>query len=148
MPYEPMQTIYIPYGDFLDLELHLLETRPGVKAKELVVELVKRWLATDKERLALLKDGPSMRGYQWKKVFLPDGTHLRTSHRQANEFAEVAGDRIISSTGEPLTPSQFANRHAKGRNAWRFIWLRFPGEEHWVRAFDYRERCNERSKPV
>jgi hypothetical protein len=37
-----------------------------------------------------------------------------------------------------VTPSSFANRHTVGRNAWRFVWLRFSGEEHWVKAADHR----------
>ena len=45
---------------------------------------------------------------------------------------------VKSDDEKSLTPSMFANRHAKGRNAWRFVWLRFPGNDHWVRAGNYR----------
>lgn len=81
-----------------------------------------------------------MRGFQWKKLFLPDGTCLRTSHHGNVAFAKVAGDRIVSEDGASLTPSLFANRHATGRNAWRFVWLRFPGDDYWMRAADCRTR--------
>ncbi len=27
-----------------------------------------------------------------------------------------------------------------GGNAWRFVWLRFPGDDYWVRADQYRSR--------
>jgi hypothetical protein len=83
-----------------------------------------------------------MRGFQWKNVFLPEGTRLRTSYQQAIEFAKVVGDRILFDDGESLTPSLFANRHAKGRNAWRLVWLRFPGDDYWVRAIDCRMRAD------
>jgi hypothetical protein len=86
----------------------------------------------------LQRDGPPLRGFQWKNVFLPEGTNLKTSYRQATEFAKVTGNCIVSDEGETFTPPYFANRQAKGRNAWRFVWLRFPGEEHWIRADDYR----------
>jgi len=60
-----------------------------------------------------------------------------------SEFAKVLGDRIVSDDGIPLTPSTFANRRANGRNAWRFVWLRFPGDEYWIRAADCRARTDE-----
>lgn len=140
MEYEPKRAIYLPLEDFVNLEFHLMDTRPGANPDAFVAELVKRWLALEMERLALRKNGQATRGFQWKNVFLPDGTNLRTSYLDAVEFAKVAGDRILSSDGESLTPSLFANRHTKGRNAWRFVWLRFPGDDYWIRADDHRAR--------
>jgi hypothetical protein len=143
MEYEPKQPVYLPISDFLNLEFHLMDTHPDVKPDAFVTELVKRWLATEMERLALRKNGMAMRGFQWKTVFLPDGTSLRTSYGDTAEFAKVVGDHIVSDDGASLTPSLFANRHAKGRNAWRFVWLRFPGNDHWVRADNCRARSND-----
>lgn len=140
MAYEAKQPIYLPLTDFMNLEFHLMDTRPGVKPDAFVTELVQRWLAVEMDRLATLRNGRSTRGFQWKNVFLPDGSKLRTCYRNTHEFAKVVGDRILSETGESLTPSLFANRHTTGRNAWRFVWLRFPGDEHWVRAADCRTR--------
>lgn len=137
MEYEAKQAIYIPVIDYLDLEFFLMDTRPGVKPGPFVVELVKRWLATETARLALRSE-QATRGFQWKNVFLPEGTTLRTSHCDVVEFAKVVGDRIVSEDDTSLTPSMFANRHAKGRNAWRFVWLRLPGNDHWVSAVNYR----------
>ncbi len=134
MAYQPMQAIGIHYGDFMQLEFLLMDTRPGVKPDAFIGNLVKRWVATERERLDLCKNGPSLRGVQWKSLFLPEGTRLRTTYRGAVEFAKIAGNRIVTDDATVATPSQFANRHAKGRNAWRFIWLRFPGEECWVSA--------------
>jgi len=144
MSYEPMRPINLPLCAFMNLEFHLMDTRPGVKPEAFITELVQRWLAIDMERQSLLKNGPAMRGFQWKNLFLPDGTAMRTSYQGTVEFAKVVGDRIISDAGEPLTPSQFVNRHAIGRNAWRLIWLRFPGDTHWSRAADCRTRANEK----
>jgi hypothetical protein len=128
--------------DFLQLELHLLETRPGVKPEAFLTELIQRWLARETERLGLRNNGPALRGFQWKSLFLPDGTILRTSHDDSVDFAKVSGDRIIADDGTVLTPSLFANRHTSWRNAWRFVWLRFPGENGWVRADNCRECLN------
>lgn len=143
MAYEAKQSLSLPIVDYLRLELHLMETRPDVRPEAFVTGLVQRWLTIDTERLALRKNGPAMRGFQLKNIFLPDGTRLRTSYRHAVEFAKVVGDHIVSDDGTRLTPSLFANRHAKGRNAWRFVWIRFPGDEHWSRAADCRKRQNQ-----
>lgn len=140
MTYEPKQTVHLPVDDYLQLEFHLMDTQPGVTPDAFVTELVQRWLRIETERLALHKNGQALRGFQWKNVFLPEGTSLRTSYRETSEFAKVVGDQIISDDGESLTPSLFANRHAKGRNAWRFIWLRFPGDDFWTRADNCRAR--------
>lgn len=151
MEYEAKQAIYLPIIDYLNLEFFLMDNRPGVKPGPFVVELVKRWLATETARLAL-RNGQAIRGFQWKNVFLPEGTTLRTSHCDIIEFAKVVGDRIVSEGDISLTPSMFANRHAKGRNAWRFVWLRFPGNDHWVRASNFRvhseDMAQRRSKTM
>jgi hypothetical protein len=39
----------LPIGDVLDLELHLMETRPGIKPEAFVAERVQRGLKIDKE---------------------------------------------------------------------------------------------------
>lgn len=142
MEYEPTQALRLPIQDFLKLEFHLMDTRPDVKPEAFVADLVQRWLALDIERLALRKNGRAIRGFQWKSIFLPDGTRLRTSYCHTTEYARVIGDHIVSDDGTRLSPSRFANRHAKGRNAWRFVWLRFPGDDYWSRAADCRSRFN------
>ncbi|QGZ37990.1 hypothetical protein IP92_05676 [Pseudoduganella flava] len=138
MEYIPTKPVNLPLAEFMALEFYLMDNRPGVKPELFVAELVKRWLAVENERLALRRDGPALRGFQWKSLFLPEGTNLRTSYGDEVVFAKVRGDRILSDDGATLTPSQFANQRAKGRNAWRFVWLRFPGNERWVRADDCR----------
>jgi hypothetical protein len=143
MAYTPTHPINLPLADFTDLRFHLMMNRPGVEPDAFVTELVQHWLKLDAERIELRKNGPSMRGFQWKNLFLPEGTCLRTSYHHSVEFAKVVGDHIhADDDGEALTPSLFANRYAKGRNAWRLIWLRFPGEAGWVRADDYRARID------
>jgi hypothetical protein len=144
MDYDAKQAVYLPVDDFLKFEFYLMDTRPGVKPDAFVTDLVNRWLKVELERNALRERGHGMRGFQWKNVFLPEGTSLRTSYCNTTEFAKVIGDQIISDDGAHLTPSQFVNRHANGRNAWRFLWLRFPGNDYWMRAHTYRTRDHER----
>lgn len=114
MEYEARQPVYFPVVDFFELELHLLETRPGVKPDAFIKDLVKRWRARDIERHGLQKRGPALQGFQWKMLFLPEGALLRTSHGDEVEFAKVIGNHIISEDGTRLTPSLFANRHGRG----------------------------------
>ena len=73
-------------------------------------------------------------GYQWKQLFLPNGTRLRACFDLQNYFATVEGAQIRF--GEhAVSPSTFANLHGSGnRNAWKAIWLRFPGSEEWLLA--------------
>jgi len=81
-----------------------------------------------------LPTAASEAGYQWKQVFLPEGTKLRASFDRRPYFAVVEGAQI--KFGElSLSPSHFANLHGSGnRNAWKAIWLRLPGSEEWLRA--------------
>ena len=77
---------------------------------------------------------PCEAGYQWKEVFLPEGTRLRASFDRKPYFATVQGAEI--KYGEhAISPSCFANLHGSGnRNAWKAIWLRLPGSEEWLLA--------------
>ena len=77
---------------------------------------------------------PSEAGYQWKQVFLPEGTRLRACFGKQPYYARVEGAQI--KYGEhAVSPSCFANLHGSGnRNAWKAIWLRFPGSEEWLLA--------------
>jgi hypothetical protein len=92
---------------------------------------------------AFIKPAPAKRqpptasdtaGYQWKQLFLPAGTKLRASFGGKPSFADVVGDDVVCD-GQAVSPSGFANRHGSGnRNAWKVIWLRFPGSEQWLLA--------------
>ncbi|GJJ01926.1 hypothetical protein RugamoR64_24640 [Duganella rhizosphaerae] len=73
-------------------------------------------------------------GYQWKQVFLPEGTRLRASFDRKPYFATVVGAEI-KYEGHTVSPSCFANLHGSGnRNAWKAIWLRLPGSDEWLLA--------------
>ena len=73
-------------------------------------------------------------GYQWKQLFLPDGTLLRQTFEGASHFARVVGEKVLCGDAA-VTPSQFANLQGAGnRNAWQVIWLRFPGCADWRHA--------------
>ncbi len=140
MGYIAQCPVYISANDYLGLELLLMETSPNIKPEDFVRQLIARWLKLETERRELRKNGYALRGFQWKNVFLPDGTHLRSMCRGAADFARVVSGKIVTDDGATWTPALFANRHATGRNAWRYIWLRFPGDDHWTPANLCRQR--------
>jgi hypothetical protein len=76
----------------------------------------------------------SRAGYQWKQVFLPEGTRLRACFGGHHYFAQVEGGEI--KYGEhAMSPSRFANLQGSGnRNAWKALWLCLPGSEEWLLA--------------
>jgi hypothetical protein len=85
----------------------------------------------------------SFRGYQWKQLFLPEGTMIRATFQGKVAYAMVEGDAMVEE-GKCVSPSQFANARGCGnRNAWRTLWLRFPGETCWRLAADCRDTVRE-----
>ena len=73
-------------------------------------------------------------GYQWKQVFLPEGTRLRASFGRQSYFATVVGMEI-KYDGHAVSPSCFANLYGSGNhNAWKTVWLRLPGSDEWLLA--------------
>lgn len=77
---------------------------------------------------------PAIAGYQWKHVFLPHGTLLRTVFSGKNHHCFVEDD-AIRYQGAHVSPSEFVN--AVGglrRNAWKTLWILFPDTKTWVLA--------------
>jgi hypothetical protein len=83
---------------------------------------------------ATATDPASDVGYQWKQLFLPEGTKLRASFGGQPYFAVVEGAQIKHGA-HAVSPSCFANLQGSGnRNAWKAVWLRFPGSVEWLLA--------------
>lgn len=91
---------------------------------------------------------PATSGYQWKHLFLPDGTVLRTIFNGKNYHCVVEGDELRYN-GEATSPSGFAN--AVGgvrRNAWKTVWILFPNGTTWKLAGTLRtNRQRPESRP-
>lgn len=104
---------------------------------EIGAAAIRDWLARNApESFAM----PVTSGYQWKHVFLPKGTVLRTVFDGKNYHAHVEGDRVLYE-GAATTPSRFAN--AVGgvrRNAWKVIWVLLPNTSTWKLADEFRPR--------
>ena len=75
------------------------------------------WLDA-KNELPPNADRTGIRGYQWKSLFLPEGTILRSWSYGEHNYARVEGDKIIHD-GQSVSPNQFARHFARtARNAW------------------------------
>ena len=104
---------------------------------EIAAEAIDEWMRRhDPDALAMTV----ATGYQWKNLFLPNGTLLRTVFGGKNHHCLVEGDRILYKE-HAVSPTGFAN--AVGgirRNAWRCIWILFPDSKDWKLADTLRPR--------
>jgi hypothetical protein len=81
-----------------------------------------------------------LKGYMWKDLFLPHGTHLRMRYRREFHYAQVEGDKIMYQ-GRDVSPGEFANTVTKtSRNAWRDVWIKRSGDAEWHLADDLRSQ--------
>src|SRR5471032_205081 len=79
-------------------------------------------------------DPAGLRGYQWKSLFLPEGTVLRSWSYGEHNYARVEGDQIIHQ-GRSVSPNQFAQSFARStRNAWTDLFVRRPGDKQFKLA--------------
>ncbi|HZV66271.1 MAG TPA: hypothetical protein VFG03_15300 [Telluria sp.] len=89
-----------------------------------------------------------VRGYQWKCLFLPDGTELRMRFGGEVFYARVLEDAIVYQ-GQRLSPRQLTIAIAgDGHNAWRELWLLLPGESTWKLACLRRRELERQAVPA
>lgn len=79
------------------------------------------------------------RGYQWKNLFLPEGTEIRMQYKGSYYYAKVEEDAIIYE-GNPISPGSLANSiTSSSRNAWRDLWIKRPQDREWKLSDDCRQ---------
>ncbi|OEZ49754.1 hypothetical protein [Duganella sp. HH105] len=150
--------VHLPDDVFHALTEHTGEGWYGPKTEAALSELVRNWIrntaaapsaldgdageparpaqpaqSAQPEPTASLPQDAS-KGYQWKQLFLPNGTELRATFGGRSSYAKVQDEAMLCD-GAPTTPSRLANARGCGtRNAWHNVWLRFPGEATWKLA--------------
>jgi hypothetical protein len=88
--------------------------------------------------------GPAQAGYQWKRLFLPNGTVLRTVFGGKNYHCVVEGDLIVYDKCA-VSPSGFVNSvGGTRRNAWKCTWILFPDFKDWKLADSLRTKTQPR----
>jgi hypothetical protein len=146
--FAPMSVAVSP-STLLQLMEHLRDSGGATDAVEAVDAAIRHWIAA--QRGAKSPDPAAPRGYQWKSLFLPEGTWLRMAYRSDQEYAIVEGDHIMY-RGRAVSPNQFASGHADSvRNAWRDISIRMPGEKNWKMAYIRRRdllRAERQAQPA
>lgn len=99
----------------------------------IVLKAVEFWLAAQQKR-APAAAGGDVHGYQWKSLFLPEGTQIRCNTYGEQYYASVEGDAIVYQ-GRKLSPNQLASLHADSvRNAWNDLYIRRPGDKFYKSA--------------
>jgi len=111
-----------------------LKVRGGAQdVAEAVDSALTLWLR-EQSQLPFNCDPASVRGYQWKSLFLPEGTEIRSWSYGEHNYARVVGDEIIHK-GKSVTPNEFAQSFARSmRNAWMDLSVRRPQDQHFKMA--------------
>lgn len=111
-----------------ELRSYLRESRSTLSPSEALIKAVQLWIAKSRA------DAIPARGYQWKQLFLPEGTRIRMRVRDCWHTADIVGDELVYK-GDAISPHQMAKQVAgDGRNAWREIWVLMPGQKRWANA--------------
>lgn len=115
------------------LQAHLMCRGGAPDLQHALSAAIEMWLA-EQSKLRIGSDPASVRGYQWKSVFLPEGTQLCTRSYGESQYARVQGEEIIF-RGRTLSPNQFAHWAGRGtRNAWNDIYVRRPQDKFYIPA--------------
>jgi len=126
-------SVQLPTHTLLEL-IQRLERSSGSKdVSAAIASAVELWL-TDQKQFPKKADPDGLHGYQWKCLFLPEGTVLRSWSYGEHNYARVEGDHIIHN-GREVSPNQFARAFARSnRNAWDDLFIRRPGDKQFKLA--------------
>lgn len=136
-------SVQISSGLFLELAKYLQEFGDERDPAEIVEAALNSWLSVARG------ESPEVivRGFQWKQLFLPEGTELKMNYRGTHAFAKVVGDAVVYG-GRSTTPNRFVAEVAgTARNAWEVLWLRLPGQRYWKNAMFIRNEQLRRPHP-
>lgn len=146
VPHTPGMSIPIPFPLFMALSDHKGRSRSRQEIHDMVGEAIREWLAAQDQRASAAHQPDAMLGYQWKSLFLPNGTILRAVLKGKSIHAIVEGNDLVFS-GERVSPSGFVNAAGKtARNAWTSIWILFPQQSVWRLAADCRDGAPPRRR--
>lgn len=130
-------SVPVPTPLFLDLATFLKEKGDPRDPGEVVAAAIDYWMDNADWKPDLLVE-TTTRGYQWKQLFLPDGTEIRMQYKGVYSYAKVEGD-VITYKGRSVSPARLANTIAgSNRNAWRDLWIKRPDDKEWRLAEECR----------
>ena len=125
----------IPPHLLTELALHLRNSGSALSVTQAATAAIRAWISANTPQPSPPPANPATtRGYQWKTLFLPSATELRMSTRESTHSARVEGDDIMF-RGRRVSPRGMTLAIVgEGRNAWRDLWLKLPGERYWKQA--------------
>lgn len=132
------------------LAVHLRKSGSMQTVAQAADAAMRAWIAADTPQAPApapipdSADPAPTQGYQWKTLFLPSGTELRMSTRESTCYARVVGDDIIFRSRRVSPRGMTLAIIGDGRNAWRDLWLKFPGEP----CFKPASRCRRERERV
>lgn len=130
-------TVEIPQSLLLELLGYLATRKDQCSVDRATTDAMRSWLLAQTGKAPL---EPGTRGYQWKMLFLPEGTCIQSWSYGEHNYARVVGDQIIHN-GHSVTPNQFARSFARTeRNAWRDLYIKRPEDKNWQLASRLRQQ--------
>ncbi|GAB3454311.1 hypothetical protein GCM10027321_05460 [Massilia terrae] len=139
----PVPELTLPISLETYQQLLVASAKTGYRKEiwEIGAAAIHEWLARNEPEAF---GRPVIKGHQWKQLFLPNGTLLRTSFNGKNFYSLVEDDQLIYK-GAVSSPSQFANCvGGVRRNAWKVIWVLFPNTTLWRTAVSLRTQRTKR----
>ncbi|SFO12295.1 hypothetical protein [Nitrosospira briensis] len=142
-------SVPIPTAQFLELAGFLQRNSDPRDPVEVLSEAVQYWLDNAISKIEpLVEVNRNTRGYQWKNLFLPQGTQIRMQYKGAYSYARVEDDQIVY-RGKSISPGSLANTIAgTSRNAWRDLWIKRPQDKEWKLADECRETREEAAQKL
>lgn len=126
-------SVDVPVHLYSTLAFALLRSNDTRQPAEVIAIAIRNFLSTQLSK-------PNTRGYQWKTLFLPEGTDLRMRYLGQWYHAKIEGDDLMYA-GESVSPREWTLLVTGSiRNAWRDIWIRRNVSEGWTRALMWREQ--------
>jgi hypothetical protein len=117
------------------------EERAYDLAEKYAPEVVEGWKALEEQAIAsaIAERQPLI----WKDISVPTGSEVRMTYGGKVHFARVKGGKVHDDDGD-FSPSQWAAKVAgHARNAWRDVWFKRPGANHWELAEALRRRSHD-----
>ena len=134
---ETQISVPVSTKQFLELA-HFLRSKGDQRDPVLAVaDAIDYWMQNADWKPELLCQSTG-HGFQWKEIFLPDGTEVRMQYKGQYYYASVEDDQLMYQ-GNSTTPSRLSNTIARSsRNAWRDLWVKRPTDVEWYLANDLR----------
>lgn len=127
------EALPIPSSLVQRLQAHLMRRGGAPDLQHALSAAIEMWL-TEQSKLRIGSDPASVRGYQWKSVFLPEGTLLCTRSYGEDQYARIVGKELFF-RGRAMSPNRFAHWAGRGtRNAWNDIYVRRPQDKFYIPA--------------